>query len=160
MASDDVNDRFLTRSAVFIALRNKNQEILLLRRANTGYMDGRYDLPAGHVERNETLLQAAVRELQEETGIVVQEASLRLWHINQFAANGQYYYNFFFVVDEWKGEPSITEPDKCDDMGFFAESKLPPLAAGSHIALDHQPGDRVSFGYIDQLAFDQIAAEI
>src|SRR5687767_3119763 len=120
-------DRFVARSAVFVALRNNQGEILLHRRCNTGYMDGWYDLPSGHVERGETLLQSAVRELQEETGAAAKEADLKLWHINQFSAGGLDYYNFFFVADIWQGDPAIMEADKCDDMQFFPLDKLPRL---------------------------------
>ncbi len=149
--------RFVSRSAVFVALLNDQGEVLLHRRANTGFMDGRYDLPSGHVERDESLLHAAVRELKEESGVTVKESTLKLWHVNQFAANDQYYYNFFFVARDWQGMPKITEPDKCDDMQFFATSDLPKLTAGSHMALQHIQGDGVSFGYIDQAVFEQIA---
>lgn len=120
-------------------------------------MDGRYDLPSGHVERDESLLDAAVRELQEETGVLAEKFNLKLWHINQFAANNEYYYNFFFVADTWQGNPSITEPEKCDDMQFFDSDKLPRLTAGSHVALEHIHNDQVSFGYIDQAVFEEIA---
>lgn len=150
-------DRFLARSAVFVVLQDAQGRVLLHRRANTGYMDGRYDLPSGHIERNETLLDAAVRELAEETGIVVHKDDLTLWHINQFSANEQYYYNFFFLVDAWQGEPSIMEPEKCDDMQFFALDNLPPLTAGSHVALSNPLSHKVSFGFIDQAAYDRIA---
>lgn len=37
--------------------------------------NGRYDLPKGKVELGETLLQAALREVEEETGLKVQPAS-------------------------------------------------------------------------------------
>lgn len=153
-----MGDRFMSRSAVFVALRDADGSVLLHRRANTGYMDGRYDLPSGHVEKDEPVLKAAVRELEEEAGITVAESDLRLWHVNQFAANGEYYYNFFFVVDAWKGVPSIMEPEKCDDMQFFALDSLPKLTAGSHVALQHLDKDHVTFGYIDQPTFESIAA--
>ncbi len=42
--------RFMTRQAVFVVLRNGNGEVLLQQRANTGYLDGYWDLPSGHVE--------------------------------------------------------------------------------------------------------------
>jgi len=143
-------DKFLSRSAVFIVLRDDTGRVLLHRRANTGYMDGRYDLPSGHVERGESLLAAAVRELQEEAGITVPETCLKLWHINQFGANNEYYYNFFFVADNWSGEPRIMETDKCDDMQFFDLDAVRGVTAGSQVALErlHETG-AVSFGFID-----------
>lgn len=149
--------RFVSYSAVFIALQDDKGKVLLHRRANTGFMDGRYDLPSGHVEKDESLLSAAARELKEETGVTVQEKDLKLWQVNQFAANDQYYYNFFFTVSTWQGEPKIMESEKCDDMQFFALDALPKLTAGSHVALKHIKNDGVSFGYIDQSIFDEIA---
>jgi 8-oxo-dGTP pyrophosphatase MutT (NUDIX family) len=121
-------------------------------------MDGRYDLPSGHVEQGEALLHAAVRELQEEAGITVGESGLKLWHINQFSANNENYYNFFFFVDEWDGEPRIMEPEKCDDMRFFAPDALPKMTAGTHVAVEHLGKPEVSFGFIDQARYDEIAA--
>ncbi len=52
------------RSAGFLIYRERPQrQILLMKHAD------RWDLPKGHVDRGETTLQAALRELQEETGI-------------------------------------------------------------------------------------------
>jgi 8-oxo-dGTP pyrophosphatase MutT (NUDIX family) len=150
------DEHFMVHSAVFICLFDSNGHVLLHRRYNTGYGDGRYDMPSGHVEVDERLVDAAARELREETGIVLPPESLHLWHINQFAANGEHYYNFFFEADKWSGKPSITEPDKCDDMDFFALNKLPLLTAGSYVALRHYPEAGVTLDYIDQSRYDEI----
>lgn len=60
--------------AVFVVLR-RGEKICLIRRANTGWMDGFYSLPAGGLESGETLLNAAVREAHEETGVTIEAAS-------------------------------------------------------------------------------------
>jgi 8-oxo-dGTP diphosphatase len=151
-------ERFFAKSAVFVALLDKKGRVLLHRRYNTGYMDGRYDLPSGHVEQGEPLLQAAVRELQEETGVAVKSSNLTLRHINQFSANGEEYYNFFFTATIWQGEPTVMEPAKCDDVQFFPLNKLPPLTAATHVALLDLAGQKVTFGFIDQAVYDEIAA--
>lgn len=49
------------------------KEILLALRKNTGYRDGKYELPGGHVEEGEDLMQAMVREAKEELMIEVKE---------------------------------------------------------------------------------------
>ena len=47
--------------------------LLLLRRANTGFLDGYYSLPGGHVEAGEEVAGAAVREVAEEARIEILE---------------------------------------------------------------------------------------
>jgi len=49
----------------------KNEQILLAKRFQTGYMDGYYGLPAGHIEDGETLTAGTVREIAEEIGLVI-----------------------------------------------------------------------------------------
>ncbi|ENT2941487.1 NUDIX domain-containing protein [Klebsiella pneumoniae] len=61
-------ERYNLSIAVFVLVLRGN-EICMLRRANTGWMDGCYSLPAGGLEYGETLSCAAARELAEETGI-------------------------------------------------------------------------------------------
>ncbi|MFB7938005.1 NUDIX domain-containing protein [Streptomyces sp. NPDC056049] len=51
--------------------------VLLIRRGWDPY-EGHWALPGGHVDHGETSLRAAVRELEEETGVRVAEDELRL----------------------------------------------------------------------------------
>ena len=134
-------DRFMTRMAVFVVLRNPQGEILLQQRANTGYLDGYYDFAAsGHVEDSESLRDCAARELEEEIGIVADADKLRLVHINQNFLNTPYI-NFTFVLDEWQGEPKILEPEKCSDLAYFSPDKLP-----SKCTLNVRVNQKAAFG--------------
>lgn len=103
----------------------KDGKYLLLRRANTGYMDGWYDLPAGHLEDREELKDGAVRELKEETGLVALPNDLRLVHVYQNHTDEPPHYGYIFFARMWTGTPEILEPSKCDDMGWFDLDKLP-----------------------------------
>ena len=49
---------------------NQDNEILLLKRdSNSKFSAGKYDLPGGHIEENESLKDSVLREIKEETGL-------------------------------------------------------------------------------------------
>jgi len=57
------------RKAVAVTLIKNNRALMQLRDKKSGVvMPGRWGLPGGVVEKNETLKQAITREFQEETG--------------------------------------------------------------------------------------------
>src|SRR5689334_8641182 len=66
--------RFPVAAHIFLL---KDNAVLLLRRANTGYEDGNYGVVAGHVELGESVTQAAVREIWEEVGVIVRLPDLQ-----------------------------------------------------------------------------------
>ena len=112
----------LFHAAVFVILKNERGEILLQQRANTGFMDGRYDGSAtGHVEPNESIHDAALRELEEELGVSAKADDLKLVLIAQMDVDKPYL-NFAFICERWEGEPRIAEPEKnavLDGIGDF-----------------------------------------
>ena len=119
-----MTERHLTRQAVFIVLRNEKGEILLQQRANTGYLDGYWDLPSGHIEYGESLRDCAARETKEEVDVDVSPEDLSLIHIEQFYVEKDYV-NYTFEAKQWNGTPSIAEPEKCSAIGWFAVDALP-----------------------------------
>ena len=115
--------KFLTRVAVY-ALMERDGRLLMLQRANSGYHDGDYSLPAGHVEEGETPTQAMVREIREEVGVDVDPADLAFAHV-MHRQYGQTYNDYYFTCRGWRGELRNMEPDKCSDMQWFALESLP-----------------------------------
>ncbi len=112
--------------AVYLFLK-KDRKIFLTRRFQTGYEDGKYMVPSGHVEKGESLTEATVRETMEEVGISVRPKDLRLVHTMYRPAHdatGERA-DFFFEADAWQGEPYNKEPDKCDEVGWFPLDALP-----------------------------------
>ena len=106
----------------------RDGRILLLRRANTDYEDGKYSVVAGHIEDGETAREAICREAREEAGIELAPDDLAFAQVVHRADRGQRV-GFFFSALRWRGEPR--------------NARLVPArrAAGRHGALC-APGDR------------------
>lgn len=102
-----------------------NDSVLLLRRFNTGYEDGNYSVPAGHLDGNETVRTTMVREAQEEAGIQLKLADLSVVHVMHRKANEERI-DFFVAARSWVGNPTIQEPNKCDELKWFPLKNLPP----------------------------------
>ncbi len=102
----------------------KNNNILLSRRHQTGYMDGWYSLPAGHLDGGEPVRHAAVREAREETGVTLQPEEITFACVLH-RCEDQERVDFFLHVGRWQGEPVNTEPEKCDDLRWFDLDRLP-----------------------------------
>ena len=118
-------ERFKLIATVYLVLRQRDK-ILLARRCNTGFHDGEYSLPAGHLDSRETLVEAVVREAEEEIGIRLNRNRLRLGHVMHRKEGKEEKINFFFAATQWRGQPRIMEPQKCDDLRWFSLRKLPP----------------------------------
>ncbi len=120
-------ERFKLIPAVYLILR-RNDEVLLLRRANTGYQDGKYSLIAGHLDGDELATSAMRREAKEEAGIDVDPANLKLAHLAHRLCReqvGQERVDIFFEATEWTGEVTNLEPSKCDDLAWYRIDDLP-----------------------------------
>jgi 8-oxo-dGTP pyrophosphatase MutT (NUDIX family) len=120
-------ERFKIIFAVNLLLRRGNK-ILLLRRANTGYQDGNYNLIAGHVDGDELATSAMVREAYEEAGIIIDAKDLKFVHIaHRLMRNdpGQERIGLFFEAQKWDGEITNLEPEKCDDLSWHSIDDLP-----------------------------------
>jgi len=121
--------RFTIIPAVYIIFRDGNK-ILLLQRANTGYMDGLYGLPSGHVDGNEPAVDAAVREAKEEAGVELDRKDLTLVHtmhrrVGDGDRHGHERMDLFFEAYRWRGEPKNAEPHKCSEIGWYDADSLP-----------------------------------
>ena len=88
-------------------------------------MDGHYSLVAGHIDGNEPVSVAMIREAKEESGILIEKKYLVPATVIHRHSPDQEYIDFFFVSEKWSGEPKIMEPNNCDDMKWFDLDELP-----------------------------------
>jgi 8-oxo-dGTP diphosphatase len=75
-------------------------------------MDGKYSLPAGHVEAGESFIQAAIRETFEEVGLEVERDDLRHVFTQQRNEGDHVRVDAFFEATKWQGEPRNAEPER------------------------------------------------
>lgn len=61
-----------------------------------------YALPGGHIEPGESIVDAVVREMKEETGLMIKAP--RLCGIKQFPIEGGRYIVFLFETDQFEGK--------------------------------------------------------
>ena len=102
----------------------KNNQVFLLHRAATGWSDGLYGLPGGHLEENETVQEAGIREAAEEIGITITPTDLIFLEVSHVKTTREYI-AFSFQVVSWQGEPYNKEPHKHSDGTWFALTQLP-----------------------------------
>ena len=102
----------------------RDERILLLRRCNTDYEDGKYGVVAGHMDGAETAREATCREAREEVGIELTPDDLAFAHVVHRADRGERV-GFFFEARRWRGEPRNMEPHKADDLRWFPLQQLP-----------------------------------
>lgn len=104
------------------AMLVRDGQVLLGRRAGTGYADGLWHLPSGHLEEFESVIEAVVREAREEVGVEIDPADLAFVHVMHRAPDR---IGLFFRAERWNGEPYNAEPDKCDALEWFPLDRLP-----------------------------------
>ncbi|HEY0592791.1 MAG TPA: NUDIX hydrolase [Thermoanaerobaculia bacterium] len=104
-------------------------EILLVKRGRDPFK-GRWALPGGFVDENESLEEAAARELQEECGI----DGVELWQFRAFGNPGRDPRGHTVSIGYLGVAKEGTEPKAGDDAG---ETRWFPLNALPDLAFDH-----------------------
>jgi len=125
----------ITFNGIFFMQENK---VLLLKRKGTGFLDGWRWIPGGHLDYGEFFSDAAIREVEEETGICIvrkyiSSPTILYSHCSQRNHSFLWWYT---LCQRWEGEPINNEPDKCSKISWFPVDQLPKqVVPSSKIAL-------------------------
>lgn len=106
-------------------LIKKQHKALFVLRSSTGYKDGEYGVPGGHVEDNETFKQAACREAMEEAGLHIRPEDLDYKMTVHRQSGKDIRIDVWFEVMSWTGEPKNAEPDIHEKIEWLDLNDLP-----------------------------------
>ena len=100
--------------------------LLLLKRKSTGFGDGFYGFVGGHLEKNETIKDAIVREAKEEIGITLRHSDVMFRTIMNRKVNEDLeYIDIVFYANKWQGDIENMEPEKCSELKWCKIDNLP-----------------------------------
>jgi ADP-ribose pyrophosphatase YjhB (NUDIX family) len=120
-----MKERYTLPIAVYLIVLNDKNEVLLLKRQNTWYMDWYYSLIAWHKEKNENVIDALIRETKEETDIDIDLKNLRFSSVINRKAWDREYIDYFYILENYVWDYKNLEPYKCEYLKFFDLSNLP-----------------------------------
>jgi len=103
---------------------------LLLGKRKNCYGAGSWALPGGHLEVGEKMIDAAKREIKEELGI--DGINLKFAVISDFIGDSSQYVHIDFLLENYKGEIKLMEPEKCEEWRFFDLKEIPENIFNSH----------------------------
>jgi 8-oxo-dGTP diphosphatase len=101
-------------------LRKHGQLLLCHRRPDRASYPDVWDLPGGHVDDGESIVQALVRELDEELGVQVDSPQTGPWLT--LTADGVEL--SVFLIDHWQGEPDNVAVDEHDHIRWVTTADL------------------------------------
>jgi len=139
-------------AAVIVHDLEGERVVLIQRGPRAKFARGMWDLPVGKSEPGEPITQTAIRELREETGLIVAAEDLRLVHVIHGAQGVEAPSGFLTVVfatHHWAGDLSNEEPAKHAQVAWAPTRAIPPdfvrttasalhhyLTGGSDVSLD------------------------
>lgn len=123
-----------------IAVVRRGDQVLLAQRSRGGYV-GKWGFPGGHVERGETIVEAGMRELREETGVVADPIEV-LTHVDVIERDKSgrvlWHYVLLAVLAEWRAGEAVAADDAADvrwiTLAEIAAGALPVLPDVERIA--------------------------
>ncbi|MFA5048100.1 MAG: NUDIX domain-containing protein [Patescibacteria group bacterium] len=84
---------------------------------------GTWTMPGGKLDFGETFEEGAIREVQEETGLIINK--VRVICVNQDIIETVHFITVGLLAEDFFGEPQAMEPDEITEWQWFDLSNLP-----------------------------------
>ena len=111
-------------SAAYMLIENELWEYLFMKRANTWFRDGAFQIPAGHLEWEESMIDCAIRESKEELDIEILKNNCEVIHISHRVSPqekwsySRIYFDIYVKINKYSWKLKINEPEKCSELKF------------------------------------------
>ncbi len=116
----------------------RGKQLLLGKRVSEGHSVC-WQFPGGHLENDESVIECAVREVREETGLKIKALRHLSFTNKSFLVGSHQYITLFISCDYESGEAQVLEPDKCEVWQWFDYRHLPaPLFQPIEILIAQQ----------------------
>jgi ADP-ribose pyrophosphatase YjhB (NUDIX family) len=97
---------------------------ILLQLIKSNTLDGDYSVPAGHIEKDESVIDASIREGLEELNIFIDSKDVEVCQVMHRKTN-EVRVDFFVIIKKFSGTISNNEPEKCSELKWSDASHLP-----------------------------------
>jgi len=108
-----------------LIMNDKNETLLLKRGRKSRNQAGYWSKPGGTVEFGEKIEDAIRREIKEELNIEIELIKFLGFTNHIIKEENQHWLSISYLAKIIKGVPKNLEPDKHDEIGWFAFDKLP-----------------------------------
>ncbi len=120
-------------TGVVLILQKENRILLFKRNMPNKIAYGKFALPGGTVEHDESIVQTACREAYEEIGIIIDPSEVQIVYLQRMREKidpktqqtQQILFLYYAHIRTWQGEPHNLEPEKHSDLAWFDINALP-----------------------------------
>ena len=107
-----------------IIINNEGKLFLAKRGAEVRNESGKWEFPGGGVEFGDTLEATLKREIMEEYGVEIKIGELLDICDHIIPDEHQHWVSPTYICTVVHGQPKICEPNKCDEIGWFASEEV------------------------------------
>lgn len=114
------------RVGVQAIIIDQEDRVLLQLRSGDRYGSGEWGLVGGMQEKGETIVEAILREVQEEIGVEVQDKDLGVAVVvDTMEPQDIHHVQLGFVIRSLSNEPYVKEQEKSAELRYFQLDSLP-----------------------------------
>lgn len=127
----------MVRVGLGVLIVNEEGRILVGKRINVHAPY--YAIPGGHLELGETFEAGAIREIEEETGLIIKNPKVFAItnNLQTFQESGKHYISVGILATEFEGSLENKEPEKCEGWSWVDITELPqPLFDASEKCIE------------------------